>query len=145
VTLVWVKRIWRCVPRECEQQTWTETHPAIALRGVVDGAGPGKGVPTSQVAMGMRGRGGRDFGVGWATVMAAVREDGARLLRRAQLGAQASAIGVDETAFTRATALTATVFAPDVVDLHAGKLIDVLEVEPEKYWRTGFLSTSTVG
>jgi transposase len=95
--------------------------------------------------MGMRGRGGRDFGVGWATVMAAVREDGARLLRRAQLGAQASAIGVDETAFTRATALTATVFAPDVVDLHAGKLIDVLEVEPEKYWRTGFLSTSTVG
>jgi transposase len=82
--------------------------------------------------MGMRGRGGRDFGVGWATVMAAVREDGARLLRRARPGAQASAIGVDETAFSRATALTATVFTPDVVDLHAGKLIDVLEVETRK-------------
>jgi transposase len=32
VTLVWVKRIWRCVHRQCEQQTWTETHPAIAPR-----------------------------------------------------------------------------------------------------------------
>ena len=32
VTLVWVKRIWRCVHRECEKQTWTETHPAIAPR-----------------------------------------------------------------------------------------------------------------
>ena len=32
VRLVWVKRIWRCVHRECEQQTWTETHPAIAPR-----------------------------------------------------------------------------------------------------------------
>lgn len=32
VTLVWVKRIWRCVHPECEQQTWTETHPAILPR-----------------------------------------------------------------------------------------------------------------
>ena len=32
VTLVWVKRIWRCVHRQCEQQTWSESHPAIAAR-----------------------------------------------------------------------------------------------------------------
>jgi hypothetical protein len=31
VTLVWVKRIWRCVP-ECDKQTWTETHHDIRTR-----------------------------------------------------------------------------------------------------------------
>ncbi|MBS4728261.1 ISL3 family transposase [Mycobacterium sp. SM1] len=39
VTLVWVKRIWRCVHPECEQQTWTETHAAhstVFATGVVD-------------------------------------------------------------------------------------------------------------
>lgn len=52
----------------------------------------------------------RDFGVGWATVMTAVREYGGRLLDEAQLGASATAIGVDETAFTRATAVKSTLF-----------------------------------
>ena len=56
----------------------------------------------------------------------AVREHGARLLEQAQLGGSARAIGVDETAFTRAGAVTPTVFATDVVDLHAGKLIDII-------------------
>ena len=37
------------------------------------------------------------------------------------------AIGVDETAFTRATAAKPTVFATGVVDLHSGKLIDMIE------------------
>ena len=32
VTLVWVKRIWRCPHLECEQQTWTESHPQIRPR-----------------------------------------------------------------------------------------------------------------
>jgi transposase len=32
VTLVWVKRIWRCTHVECEQQTWTEAHPQIRAR-----------------------------------------------------------------------------------------------------------------
>jgi transposase len=64
--------------------------------------------------------------------MAAVREHGARLLEQAQLGAQATAIGVDETAFTRATAVKPTVFVTDVVDLHAGKLIDVIEGRSRK-------------
>jgi transposase len=69
----------------------------------------------------------RDFGVGWATVMAAVRDHGARLLQQARLGAAATAIGVDETAFTCTSAHKPTVFATDVVDLHAGKLIDIIE------------------
>jgi transposase len=74
----------------------------------------------------------RKFGVGWATVMAAVRAHGARLLEQAQLGVQATAIGVDETAFTGASAVKPTVFATDGVDLHAGKLIDVIEGRSQK-------------
>jgi transposase len=68
----------------------------------------------------------REFGVGWATVMAAVREHGVRLLAQAQRGAAATAIGVDEAAFMRASALRSTVFATGIVDLHRGRLIDVV-------------------
>ena len=70
--------------------------------------------------------------MGWATVMAAVREHGARLLERAQPGASASAIGVDETAFSRASAIRPTVFATGVVDLHRGRLIDIAEGRSRK-------------
>jgi transposase len=126
VTLVWIKRIWRCVHRQCEQQTWSEMHPAIAPRSSWTERARGQacrrvgrdGLSVASVA--------RDFGVGWATVMAAVREHGARLLQRAQLGVSATAIGVDETAFTRATAMRPTVFATGVVDLDRGKLVDIV-------------------
>jgi transposase len=68
----------------------------------------------------------REFGVSWATVMAAVREHGRRLLQQARPGASATAIGVDETAFMRASAMRPTVFATGIVDLHRGRLIDVV-------------------
>lgn len=29
VTLMWVKRVWRCAEPSCPVRTWTETHPAI--------------------------------------------------------------------------------------------------------------------
>lgn len=58
--------------------------------------------------------------------MAAVHEHGGRLLKQAQLGAQASAIGVDETTFARATAHHSTVFATGVVDLDRARLIDIV-------------------
>jgi transposase len=58
--------------------------------------------------------------------MAAVREHGAALLKQAQLGAAASAIGVDETTFARATAAHSTVFATGVVDLDRARLIDIV-------------------
>src|ERR1700740_1046259 len=32
LTVVGVKRIWRCIHVECEQQAWTETHPEIRAR-----------------------------------------------------------------------------------------------------------------
>ena len=73
VTLVWVKRVWRCVHRECEKQTWTETHPQVAPRASWTER-------ARKQACRRVGRDGhsvaavaRDFGVSWATVMAAVR------------------------------------------------------------------------
>ncbi|MGE5696245.1 MAG: helix-turn-helix domain-containing protein [Candidatus Sericytochromatia bacterium] len=82
VTLVWVKRIWRCVHRQCEQQTWTETHPGIAPRSSWTER-------ARKQACRRVGRDGhsvaavaRDLGVGWATVMAAVVEHGGELIER---------------------------------------------------------------
>ena len=126
VTLVWVKRIWRCVHPQCEQQTWTETHPAIAPRASWTERARAQacrrvgrdGHSVAAVA--------RELGVGWATVMAAVREHGVRLLQRARPGASATAIGVDETAFSRASAIRPTVFATGIVDLRRGRLIDLV-------------------
>ena len=71
---------------------------------------------------------------GWAgpPMMAPVREHGARLLAQAQPGASAGAIGVDETAFMRATAVRSTVLATGVVDLHRGRLIDIVEGHSRK-------------
>jgi len=53
------------------------------------------------------------------------------------------AIGVDETAFTRATVAKPTVFATGVVDLHSGKLIDMIEGRRRKVlldWPSGLPS-----
>ncbi|MDI3314543.1 MAG: transposase [Mycobacterium sp.] len=140
VTLVWIKRIWRCVHPQCEQQTWTETHPEIAARSSWTER-------ARKQACRRVGRDGhavaavaRDFGVGWATVMAAVREHGARLLEQAQLGASATAVGVDETAFTRATAIKPTVFATGVVDLDRGRLINIIEGRSRKVLADGLSS-----
>jgi transposase len=112
--------------RQCEKQTWTETHPAIAPRSSWTER-------ARKQACRRVGRDGhavaavaREFGVSWATVMAAVREHGRRLLQQARPGASATAIGVDETAFMRASAMRPTVFATGIVDLHRGRLIDVV-------------------
>ena len=32
VTLVWIKRVWRCVHQLCPTRTWTETSPQIGVR-----------------------------------------------------------------------------------------------------------------
>jgi transposase len=126
VTLVWVKRIWRCVHRECEKQTWTETHPQIAPRASWTER-------ARKQACRRVGRDGhsvvavaRDFGVGWATVMAAVVDYGTGLVEHPDRAATVSALGVDETAFLRASPTRSTVFATGIVDLHRGQLIDIV-------------------
>jgi transposase len=68
----------------------------------------------------------RDFGVGWSTIMAAVYDYGRPLVDDPDRGANVSALGLDEVAFLRANAHRHTTFATNFVDLHRGRLIDVV-------------------
>lgn len=70
VTVVWVKRIWRCVQHGCPTSTWTETAEAIRPRA-------GWTERARREAWRRVGQDGHSvaqavgaFGVGWATVMA---------------------------------------------------------------------------
>ena len=140
VVLCWWKRVWCCPHERCEVRTWTERHPAIAPRAVlterarqwaVERVG-GHDAAVSGVADGL--------GVAWWTVMTqvivrgtAVVEDPARLdppqaepAQPAQ--APVSAVGVDETAFLRATGQHPTLFATGIADLTPGRPARLLDV-----------------
>jgi transposase len=119
VTLVWVKRVWRCPQALCPRRTWTETSRAIAPRASLTERARAEvcrrvgedGASVAAVA--------REFGIGWRTAMAAVRLAGVE------------ALGLDETAFTAATATHSTAFVTGIVDLTRGRgparLLDVVD------------------
>jgi transposase len=72
-----------------------------------------------------------DLGVGWGTVMRAVREYGQRILDQQWLHTNVSVLGLDETAFLAATATSPTRFVTGLVDLRpAGggpaRLLDIV-------------------
>jgi transposase len=130
VTLVWIKRIWRCVHARCSRRTWTETSPLIAARASLTGRARAEicrrvgedGHSVASVA--------REFGIGWHTAMAAVRDHGTlRVDDPARLGG-VSALGVDETAFQAASATRSTSFVTGIVDLTRAhgpaRLLDVV-------------------
>ena len=76
VTLIWLKRLWRCEHVECDVNTWSERSPAIRPRSSLTERARKEacrrvgrdGHTVSQVAA--------QFGVGWATIMKAVTEYG---------------------------------------------------------------------
>jgi transposase len=126
VVLVWAKRLWRCPEPACPTGTWSEESDAIAPRAVLTEraradiarrVGPGE-----QSVAGAA----KSFGVGWHAAMAAVWDHGQpRVDHLARLGAPA-AVGLDETSFLAATATHPTLLVTGIVDLDAGRLIDVL-------------------
>ena len=144
VVLCWWKRIWCCPHRLCATKTWTERHAAIAPRAVLterarqwafEQVGE-HDAAVSRVADGL--------GVAWWTVMEQVISRGVPLvedparLDPAQAGpaqadpgqAPVTAVGVDETAFLRATGTHPTLFATGIADLSPGRparLLDVVE------------------
>ncbi len=132
VLLCWSKRVWRCPHRVCPQLTWSERTAAIRPRGVLTERARAEacrrvgqdGHSVAQVAAGL--------GVGWPTVMRAVREFGHRVLDAAWVDRAVTHLGVDETAFLAATARAHTQFITGLVDLApAGggpaRLLDVVE------------------
>ncbi len=134
VTLVWVKRVWRCVEAACAVQTWTERSEAIRPRASLTERARFEacrrvgqdGHTVAQVA--------GQLGVGWATVMAAVREYGYPLVDDPARLEQVSVLGVDETAFQGAGPRRSTTFVTGVVDL-SGPTARLLDVVPSRSGR----------
>jgi transposase len=67
VTLVWLKRVWRCAEPACEQRTWSEHSPAIRPRAVLTERARAEcarrvGQDATDVA-----RVAAELGVGWGT------------------------------------------------------------------------------
>jgi transposase len=128
VTLVWVKRVWRCIEPRCPKRTWTETSAAIRPRAAWTERARREacrrvgelGLTVAAVAA--------EFGVGWATVMAAVRDYGQPLVDDPGRLDRVHTLGVDETAFLTATPTSGTTFATGIVALNGrARLLDVIE------------------
>ena len=135
MTLVWVKRVWRCMEPRCAVATWTETSEAIRPRSCwterarweacrrvgQDGHDSARqdGHDVDQVAT--------EFGVSWGTAMAAVREYGTPLVDDPARLAGVDALGVDETAFLAANHEHHTLFVTGIVDVRSPRLLDVVE------------------
>jgi transposase len=131
VTLVWIKRIWRCPHVLCPKRTWTETCSVIAPRASLTERARAEicrrvgedGASVAAVA--------REFGIGWRTAMAAVREHGTRRVDDPQRLDGVEALGLDETTFQAASARRSTSFVTGIVDLTRGpgpaRLLDVVE------------------
>jgi transposase len=134
VVLCWWKRVWCCPHRLCEQKSWTERHPAIAPRAAVterarqwafEQVGECDAAVSAVAAQ---------LGVAWWTVMDQVIDRGTALIddpaRLAPAEGPVEAVGVDETAYLRASATRSTTFATGIADLTPGRsarLLDVVE------------------
>ena len=126
VTLCWSKRVWRCADGDCQRGTWTERAVAIAPRASLTERARrdacrrvGRdGHSVAQVA--------RDLGVGWSTVMTAVRDHGTPLVDAPARTADVEALGMDETAFLAGNQHHHTLYVTGFVDLTARRLLDVV-------------------
>ena len=130
VLLVWRKRIWRCDQRCCPTRTWTETTPLIRRRAAL----------TERARRWACRRVGRDgdtvdavrvdLGVGWNTVMRAVRDYGRPLIDDPSRLDNVTGLGVDEHVWQRARRTRRTQFATGIVDLTRGRPPRLLDVVP---------------
>jgi transposase len=130
VTVVWVKRVWRCTHALCPKRTWTETTSAIAARASLTERARAEicrrvgedGASVAAVA--------REFGIGWRTAMAAVCEHGQPRVDDPARLADVDTVGMDETAFQAANARRATSFVTGIVNLTRGpgpaRLLDIV-------------------
>jgi transposase len=132
VTLIWVKRVWRCAESRCPARTWSEINGHIRPRASLTERARAE-------ACRRVGRDGHDvaavaveYGVGWHTIMRAVDDHGRPLIDDPARLDGVTAVGVDETAFLAATGTHATEFVTGIVDLtshphRAARLLDVVE------------------
>lgn len=122
--LVWSKRVWRCAEAACGIGSWSETSPVIRSRAVLSERARREaarrvgqdGASVAAVA--------RSLGVGWSTVMDAVREFGKPMVAE-QLGSLSGvrSVGMDEHRWRSRPDRWATGF----VDLESGRLLEVVK------------------
>jgi transposase len=128
VTLVWLKRRWRCGDPDCGASTWTEDRPDIA---------PARATMTQRAGVWATIQVGRhvhsvswaakELGVTWHTVMDAITLWGELLIEDPGRVGATSAIGVDETSFLAATATEGTRWVSSICDVQGRKVIDLIE------------------
>jgi transposase len=126
VVVVWVKRIWRCPEPDCDVGIWTEQHAAIAPRASLTERARAEicrrvGEDEDSVA-----KAARNFGVGWHTAMAAVRDLGTPLIEDPARLQGAETLGLDETVMLHACRRRRTLYVTGFVDLRRGRLLDVV-------------------
>jgi transposase len=128
VILRWRKRIFECRHSLCENKTWTERHEAIAPRAVLTERA--RRWAFEQVGFGDRAVSAlaAELGVSWHTIMTQVDSRGTPLIDDPARLAEVRAIGVDETAFLRATGKQHTQYATGIADLTAGRTPRLLDV-----------------
>jgi transposase len=129
VTLVWIKRVWRCMEPDCPRRTWTETSEHIRPRASL----------TERARREACRRVGQDgetvarvagqYGAGWQAIMNAVVEYGRPLVEDPHRLDGVERLGVDETAFLGANAYHSTTFVTGIVDLTdpVARLLDVVD------------------
>ena len=128
VTLVWLKRRWRCADLDCDAGSWTEDRPDIA---------PARATMTQRAGVWATVQVGRhvhsvswaakELGVGWHTVMDAVSLWGDALVADPARVGVTTAIGVDETSFLAATATEGTRWVSSICDVEKRFVIDLIE------------------
>jgi transposase len=128
VVVCWHKRVWECRHALCEIRTWTEVHPAIAPRACLTGRARAwafeqvgrHDAAVSHVA--------NELGVAWWTIMNLTIERGQPEVDAPARLADTEAVGVDETAFLRATGTHPTLFATGITDLAPGRPARLLDI-----------------
>jgi transposase len=102
VTLVWLTRLWRCAEPACQVRTWSEASEHVRPRSCLTER-------ARREACRLVGEDQQDvasvavmLGVGWGTVMRAVREFGQPLVNDPARLEGVVSIGVDETSFLAA-------------------------------------------
>jgi transposase len=126
--LVWHKHRWRCPAPACPAGSWIGQHPGIGAPrlAMTDRAGRWA---TLQV-----GRHGRtvnevavELGCDWHTVNDAVIAYGTPLVEDPARIGQVNAVGLDEVLFARQGRWRTQAWSTQIVDVHHGQLLDVIE------------------
>jgi transposase len=126
VVLVWRKRFWRCRELACGVRTWTERVARGSPSGGAHRASRGGGRPAGRKDAHAVAAVARDLGVGWATIMRAVRDHGSPLVDDPARLQGVVTLGLDEISFLKATRVTPTRWVTGLVDLEGGRLLDVV-------------------